>query len=89
MTFEVVAENAAGSTRPRGAVTIGDDAAGAVVVVVVVVDGNDTVVVDEPVVDVVDDGGAVCGCADELQAVAPTTSSAHATHRPSPRRTPS
>jgi hypothetical protein len=78
--------------RPRGAVTIGGDAAGAVVVVdalvvvVVVVDG----VVDVIVVDVVVDGVVTArGLADELHAALAITSTAPAMLRPRRRCTAS
>jgi hypothetical protein len=86
---EYVDAGAAGVVRPCGAVTIGGDAAGTVVVVVEVVDVVVATLVDvgDSVVDV--DVVAAGDFAEELHAAATATSSADATHRPSPRRTPS
>jgi hypothetical protein len=78
-------------TRPRGAVTIGGNAAGAVVVVVV--DGDVDVVVDGCVVVerglVVEDDvtGTVRALSDELHAAHAATSSTHTLIRPKPRCT--
>jgi hypothetical protein len=65
--------------RPRGAVTIGGDAAGRVVVVVEIV--GTAVVVDGVV--------AVRGGADEPHAAVANSSAVPTLHRPSRRRTPS
>jgi predicted dinucleotide-binding enzyme len=93
LTVDTVAlgADAAGCMRPRGAVTIGGDAAGTVVVVAVVV----VVVVDvveevgaETVVDVVVDV-TVSGFADELHAALTSSSAAHKLLRPRHRCTAS
>ena len=82
--------------RPRGAVTIGGDAAGAVVVVdavvvvVVAVDVVVDVVVDAAVVDVVVDGVVTArGPDDELHAALAITSTTPAMLRPRRRCTAS
>jgi len=79
--------------RPRGAVTIGGDAAGAVVVVdavAVVVAVLDVVVdVTVVVVDVVVDGVTARGSAEELHAAPAITSTAPAMLRPRRRCTAS
>ena len=91
LTVDTVAlgADAAGCMRPRGAVTIGGDAAGAVVVVVVVVvvDVVEEVWV-ETVVDVVVDV-TVSGFADELHAALTSSSAAHKLLRPRHRCTAS
>jgi hypothetical protein len=82
-----VAEYAGTSMRPRGAVTIGGDAAGAVVVDVVEVVDVDVVVVvvlEEDVV--VEEGRAL---PDEPHAALAISSTAQALLRPRRRRTPS